>query len=79
MHLRDFVTDRVLKALTRAQSEQLLPSVPISDLLVERPQDTDRGDFASSAPLKLARMMHMDPMDIAQKIAAFITTENVNR
>ena len=77
MHLRDLVTDRVLKALTRAQSEQLLPSVPIPDLLVERPQDTDRGDFASSAPLKLARMMHMDPMDIAQKIAAFITTENV--
>jgi len=77
MHLRDLVKGRVLEALTRAQSEQLLPSVPIPDLLVERPQDTDRGDFASSAPLKLARMMHMDPMDIAQKIAAFITTENV--
>ena len=77
MHLRDLVTDRVLKALTRAQSEQLLPSVPIPDVLVERPQDTDRGDFASSVPLKLARMMHMEPMEIAQIIASFITAENV--
>lgn len=77
MHLRDLVRERVLAALIRAQSEQLLPSVPVPDDLVERPQNTARGDFASSAPLKLARTMHMAPMDIAQSIANFIDSEPI--
>ena len=75
MHLRDLVAARVVEALTRAQSEQTLPSVPLPDALVERPQNADHGDFASSAPLKLARAMHMNPMEIAQKLAALIGTD----
>ena len=77
MHLRDLVKERVLAALTRAQTEQLLPSIPLPEDLVERPQNTLRGDFASSAPLKLARTMHMNPMEIAQTIVKFINTENI--
>ena len=65
MHLRDLVAARVVEALTRAQADQSLPTVPVPDGLVERPQNTDHGDFASSAPLKLALTMGMSPMVIA--------------
>jgi arginyl-tRNA synthetase len=75
MHLREIVAIRVAEALTRAQAEQLLPTVPVPDGLVERPQNADHGDFASSAPLKLARTMHMNPMEIAQKLASLIGTD----
>lgn len=77
MHLRDLVKERVLQALIRAQSERLLPAIPLPEDLVERPQNANRGDFASSAPLKLARTMHMDPMEIAQTIVKFINTEMI--
>ncbi len=75
MHLREIVAIRVAEALARAQGEQLLPTVPVPDGLVERPQNADHGDFASSAPLKLARTMHMNPMEIAQKLASLIGTD----
>jgi arginyl-tRNA synthetase len=75
MHLREIVSIRVAEALTRAQVEHLLPTVPVPDGLVERPQNADHGDFASSAPLKLARTMHMNPMEIAQKLASLIGTD----
>ena len=75
MHLRDLVAARVVQALTRAQSDQSLPNVPVPDGLVERPQNPDHGDFASSAPLKLARTMRMSPMAIAEKLAQFIGIE----
>ena len=77
MHLRNLVRERVSAALSRAQSEGHLPSVPFSEDLVERPQNTARGDFASSAPLKLARTMQMDPMDIAQTVAGFIESGTI--
>ena len=75
MHLRDLVASRLVDALSRAQSDQTLPSVPVPDAMVERPQNVDHGDFASSAPLKLARTMHMNPMEIAQKLASLVGTD----
>ncbi len=75
MHLRDLVASRLVEALNRAQSDQTLPSVPVPDAMVERPQNVDHGDFASSAPLKLARTMHMNPMEIAEKLAALVGTD----
>ena len=66
---------RVAEALTKAQSSQALPTVPAPSGIVERPQNPDHGDFASSAPLKLARTMRMAPMDIAQALADCIATD----
>ena len=41
----------------------------IDDIAVERPQNAEHGDFATSLPLKLARPMRMNPMQIAERIA----------
>ena len=58
-------------ALQEAQRKGELPSASVDeDPAVERPQNPDHGDFASSLPLKLARPMRMDPMSIAEKLVA---------
>ncbi len=76
MHVRDLVTARVTEALSKAQNSQALPTVPAPVGIVERPQNPEHGDFASSAPLKLARTMRMRPMDIAEAIAQCIATDS---
>ena len=76
MHVRDLVTARVTEALSKAQDSQALPTVPAPVGIVERPQNPEHGDFASSAPLKLARTMRMRPMDIAEAIAQCIATDS---
>ena len=75
MHVRDLVAARVTEALNKAQTAQSLPTVPAPGSIVERPQNPEHGDFASSAPLKLARTMRMAPMDIAQALADCIATD----
>ena len=75
MHVRDLVAARVVEALGKAQTSQALPTVPAPGGIVERPQNPDHGDFASSAPLKLARTMRMAPMEIAHALASCIDTD----
>ena len=75
MTIRDEI-ERMLRAgLAEAQRREMLPSAPAGELSVDRPQNPEHGDFSSSAPLKLARPMRMNPMDIAEKIASLIPAE----
>jgi len=39
---------------------------------MERPQNSEHGDYASSLPLKLARSMKMNPLNIARQMVEFI-------
>ena len=69
MTLRDQIAELVKQALDAAQASDALPRVDIDDIAVERPQNVEHGDFATSLPLKLARPMRMNPMQIAERIA----------
>ena len=64
----------VLKeAVREAQRRELLPSVALPDIVVERPQSAAHGDYACSFPLKLARIMGLNPLEIAGRVASLIT------
>ena len=66
MIMRDLIAERVISALETAQSQGLLPVVPIPQRkLVERPQNSSHGDFATSVCLKLARSMQLSRLQIA--------------
>lgn len=69
MIVRDRIAELVRKALEEAQASDALPQVVVEDIAVERPQNAEHGDFATSLPLKLARPMRMNPMQIAERIA----------
>ena len=72
MIVRDQIAELVRHALDAAQASDALPRVDIEDIAVERPQNAEHGDFATSLPLKLARPMRMNPIQIAERI-----TENL--
>ncbi len=61
------------RAAEEAQNCGKLPSVPLPDISVERPQKAEHGDYATSFPLKLARSAGMAPLKIAACIKEFIT------
>ena len=78
MIVRDRVAEIVRQALIAAQSADELPSVPVDDIAVERPQNAEHGDFATSLPLKLARPMRMNPLQIAERLAARLPVGSQN-
>lgn len=69
MLIRENIAHLVRQALTDAQTADALPSVAVDEVAIERPQNPEHGDFASSLPLKLARPMRMNPLQIAERIA----------
>ncbi len=77
MTLTDRVRDLLTDALRSAQADGRLPDVPVDEITVERPQNPEHGDFATSTPLKLARVMRRNPFDIAEAIASSIKTGGI--
>jgi len=67
-----FIKHRLAKALEQAtrdaQREGLLAVTALPEIVIERPQNPDHGDYASSLPLKLARIIEKAPPVIAEKI-----------
>ena len=57
------------QAVREAQRKGDLRSVTLPDVLIERPQNPEHGDFATGLPLKLARAMKTSPMAIAEKVS----------
>lgn len=70
MLIKNHLAALVKQAITNAQHARALPDFPIPDVLIERPQRKEWGDFATAAPLKLAREVKRAPIQIAEAIAA---------
>ena len=56
------------QAASQAQQSGKLPSVALPDIVIERPQNPEHGDYASSFPLKLAKLAKTNPMTIAREL-----------
>ena len=71
MLVRDTIATRLKDAIHKAQNQSLIQSdLEILDTgLVERPQKSENGDFASSFPLRVAKSVKKPPLEIAQIIA----------
>jgi len=67
-----FIKHRLAKALEQAvrdaQQEGLLAATALPEIVIERPQNPEHGDYTSSLPLKLARIIEKAPPVIAEKI-----------
>lgn len=70
MRTSDLLAGLVSQALVRAQAEGKLPAAGETEVVIEKPQIAEFGDFSTSLPLKLARAMRMPPMEIAKRIAS---------
>ena len=61
-----------MQAVNEAREQGKLPSVSLPRVTVEHPQNAEHGDYASSLPLKLARVTSIKPLAIAENIAGSI-------
>ncbi len=71
---RDTIAEIIKTAILEAQNTGKLPAVTLPEIVIERPQNPEHGDYASSISLKLARAVGTSPLEIAGEIAAFIKT-----
>ena len=76
--LRARLINLLTEAANRAQKQGKLPSVVLPEITIERPQNSDHGDYASNFPLKLARIARANPMVIANELVALLpVTEEI--
>jgi len=70
--IKDKLVELLIQAVKEAQEQGKLPLVNLPSVTVERPQNAEHGDYASSLPLKLARVTSAKPLAIAENIAGSI-------
>ncbi len=63
------LTELLEQAARAAQSSGQLPAGPLPEITLEHPQNPEHGDYASSLPLKMAKVVRMKPMAIAEILA----------
>lgn len=67
-----FIKQKLARALEQAakdaQQEEMLAPAALPEVVIERPQNPEHGDYASSLPLKLARTTEKAPVAIAEQI-----------
>lgn len=76
MIVKHLITERLERALRESQELDLLPKGTPIDVSVEHPQSAEHGDFATSLPLKLAKSLRMNPLEIAQRLVPLVHTAN---
>jgi arginyl-tRNA synthetase len=74
--LKQTITEIIESAILAAQQSEKLPTVTLPEIAIERPQNPEHGDYASSISLKLARAVGTSPINIAREIADFIKTSD---
>ena len=72
--IKQKLVELLTRAAGQAQESGKLPSVTLSGIALERPQNPEHGDYASSFPLKLARATGLNPLTIANEVVGLIET-----
>ncbi len=68
------LVELLTQAASEAQQSGKLPSVTLPEAYLERPQNPEHGDYASSFPLKLARVAGAKPMVIAKELIRLMSS-----
>ncbi len=72
LKLKQKLIELLTQAASQAQQLGKLPSITLPEVTVERPQNPEHGDYASSFPLKLARTIGINPLIIANDMVGLI-------
>ncbi|MED5450323.1 MAG: arginine--tRNA ligase, partial [Chloroflexota bacterium] len=73
----EILSDSIKKAFELAQKNNLIADADPGDTAVERPQNPEHGDYASSIPLKLAKPLKKNPMEIANILAQYLKKDEI--
>lgn len=67
--IKRHIAQLLAEAAEAAQARGTLPPVALPEIVIERPQNREHGDFASNLALRLARAARMNPLAIANALA----------
>ncbi|MFA5064998.1 MAG: arginine--tRNA ligase [Dehalococcoidia bacterium] len=76
MTFRKRLAEMLEQAFARAGEKELVGKSSLPEITIERPARPEHGDYASSLPLKLARLTGTKPMDIAAAIIKNLPPDN---
>ncbi|MDA1127884.1 MAG: arginine--tRNA ligase [Chloroflexi bacterium] len=75
--LIETIQQLVADALEAARQEGVLQLETMPVIQVERPGKSEHGDFATNLPLRLAKATRINPLELAQLLAAHIPTGDI--
>jgi arginyl-tRNA synthetase len=70
--VKQTLLEMLSQAAALAQQTGKLPAATLPEITIERPQNPEHGDYASSFPLKLARAARVNPLSIARELASIM-------
>ncbi len=70
--IKQKLIELLTQAAIEAQQSGKLPKVTLPEVTIERPQNPEHGDYASSFPLKLARATGLSPLTIANEVVELL-------
>jgi len=70
--LKETIAELIKNGVIAARQAGKLPELTLPEIIIERPQNPEHGDYACSISLKLARAVGTSPLTIANEIAGFI-------
>ena len=75
--IRDLIIQMVAQSVERARRDGVLQLETVPEVMVERPANPEHGDFATSLPLRLARVTRISPLKLAEELVKQIPTGDV--
>ncbi|MCX5993435.1 MAG: arginine--tRNA ligase [Chloroflexi bacterium] len=76
MTFKKRLAEMLAQAFAGAAAKGLVGNAGLPEITIERPARPEHGDYASSLPLKLARLTGMKPMDVAAAIVDNMPPDN---
>jgi arginyl-tRNA synthetase len=78
--IRNEIARSVKEAADRARQDGALPDVALPEIVIERPQRPEHGDYATGLPLQLARAARANPIEVGKALAGRIpASEAIDR
>ncbi len=70
--IRNEIARSVKEAADRARRDGSLPDVALPEIVIERPQRPEHGDYATGLPLQLARAARANPIELGKTLAGLL-------
>jgi len=72
---RDKIAELIKKSIKKLQKEGVFSDFKIPEILVEKPEEKTRGDYAANIALKIGKIIKKNPMEIAETISKELRAE----
>jgi arginyl-tRNA synthetase len=74
--VREKIISLIGEAIKNAQAKGKFPKFEVLEILVEKPEQAEQGDYSTNVAMKIAGIAKKNPMEIAEIIVEQLSAEN---